>query len=1083
MKKNFTLLMLAILFGISNVFADDCFKPLDATKNLAPDPGFDDISMMGGWDNSADKINKGITSHPDSAYCGSTGYVKGTEDASYDMNLLWEANTGYYVRVMLCSYEETFKIGVHGIGKGDVTKKPTTLGKWEQVEFYFVSGEEPSTTLTSSGVHFNATQGLFDNLEVYKWSATAINLMELLNQAKDLYKADGIGAADLKAKMDAAESLLAELNLSNLEGKEQALSSSYDNLKEEIYIYKNNNPDAEGFLDISDREDIKGLNLSFESDFGSIWTNNGFQRQNNTAFTLKEGTYYCEKWTSAGSTDPTVEGTVLLNNASIYQTANIPNGVYRLTISAQAINQNNAETVCNGVYFFANDKKTEISLPGEYTVTASVFNGTIKLGIEIIETAANYVAFDNIRLGFRDLTPKEASDALEALYAEVADYAEITAQFLFAKDIESEFLAVEAKYEEIMTGGQPTLGYINEVIAELAAVYDKMKESATAYAELNTLIAKANGMYNASKPAADILKTQLDKANDMYTKLEADLEDVNKMSSELAYAIMRFETGTVSGTSPIDATEWLKNPSFEEQLAGWTNNGFQTQNNTGLASKVDTYYCEKWVSAGNKLPNAEIYQEVQVPNGTYSISFVAFATQNGVGSTGAYCYVNDTEFEFGDESAYLFDAVVTNKVLKIGVKTVSTEANWVAFDNFALEYKGYDSDVIAASLKAKFDSAKELYFGKPMKSDLTSKFNALIAEVENALASKKEPDLDAASINLTALIPLMKESVDAYASLATALDKANKMKLTGSNDLATFTAAIAKAQAVYDGKSADKEEIETAVTELNAAMEAFNKLNPSAEFPLDVTADYLVNADFETEVKTGESHTSAMGWEYKSEDTFSWANNSNFSGKSGSRYLEKWVSPTDYDGEESKRLPYLEMVQSVENLPSGIYSLEVAAQAIIQRDPIETGSGFIIYMNGEEKEVGFADTYTFEDFEITDGKLTVGFKTADPLANWISIDNFRLYFKGAKTGIEEITPEIPFIAYMNGDLLNVKFNLSNVSDVNISLYNIQGMLLSKQSGTYGVGENTISLNTNLKSGIYLIQLNCNGQNFVKKIVK
>lgn len=1058
--------MLAVVFGAFGVFADDCFQQWDASKNLIPDPEMTDISLYGGWGNKS-IVNK--TDNPDDKiYCGETaGKIWGTNGGSIDVTAktALKANTAYRVRAQIYVVSSgQFQFGALDVGDLVTTTK---TDEWELVDHIFLLAS------ASNGLYFNnygrgGDVGYIDNWELYEWSTQAYYLDQSLKEAQRVYTEEGIGAAELKVLMDAAESLLAELTLNNLTEKEAALLAATESLDEEVYTYKNNNPDAEGFLEIDDKDYIKSMNLSFEDGLTN-WTNNGFQTQGNASFSLKAGTTYCEKW--AGS--PPV------GEASVYQVAEIPNGVYKITVAAHAINQADLTEVCTGVYFFANDVSTEIHAANTYSVITKVLDGKVNFGVNITASnTANWVAFDNVKFAYREFTAREATEVLASLYDEVMIYIDGT---VYANSVEDELVAVEEKIQAINDVAQPTLEEVNAVIAELATVFNDIKASATAYGNLKTSIDKATGLYDASKPAAEVLKAKLDIANEVYAALEADVASVDKTAEELNYAILRFQTATISVGSPQDVSDWFTNLNFETgSLTGWTNNGFQTQSNTGLASKEGTYYCEKWVGSGS-LADADVHQTITAPNGTYTISFVGFATQGGVGSTGTYCYVNGTDFEFGEEDAYTFDVVVKEKSFTLGVKTVSTAANWAAFDNFTILYKGYDAEVIISDLQAKLDEAKALYLGKAMKSDVATDFNAVIAEVEAALASKAEEDLDAASASLNAILPLLKESTEAYASLLAVLDKANAIKQTGTNELNTLDLAIDAARAVYDGREADVAEIEEAIAKLEAAISAFNRLNPSEEFPYDATAEYLINASFETQVFTGESHTPEMGWEYLSESTFSWANNGNFTLHEGSRFLESWISVDNLN--EGNTLPYLEMAQTLQNLPAGKYNLHVAAQSIIQNDPIVPGSGFFVYAGDRQTEVGLAEEIVFEGLEISDGTLTIGFKTDNPQANWISIDNFRLYYLKSTTGIETIGNGIPFAAYMNGNQLNVKFTMESESKVELAVYNAQGVLLAKQAGIYAVGNNVVSLNAHLVSGVYLVQLNCDGQKFVAKIVK
>ena len=141
-----------------------CYTP-SYPNNLAPDPMFNDVTQMRGWGAKSQIFDAS------KAYCGmGVGFSNG---GSYDQLVLWKANTSYVVKAQINANTTEVQLGVYGIGKGDVTKKPTDKTKWELVEFGFTSGESPTAT---GGVFFNgagATGAYIDNLEVYEaWVVT-----------------------------------------------------------------------------------------------------------------------------------------------------------------------------------------------------------------------------------------------------------------------------------------------------------------------------------------------------------------------------------------------------------------------------------------------------------------------------------------------------------------------------------------------------------------------------------------------------------------------------------------------------------------------------------------------------------------------------------------------------------------------------------------------------------------------------------------------------------------------------------------------------------------------------------------------
>lgn len=147
------------------------------------------------------------------------------------------------------------------------------------------------------------------------------------------------------------------------------------------------------------------VNPSFETSYG--WIYNGMQRQNNSESKAgKVGNYYCEKW---------VEKTISLPNASITQTVTgIPNGDYRVTAFCHAERQG-SEQVVQGVYLMAGDRRTVVTQPGTYAVTATVVNGELTIGFGCEDTDANWMTVDHFQLLWIGSSSESNKAALQAL--------------------------------------------------------------------------------------------------------------------------------------------------------------------------------------------------------------------------------------------------------------------------------------------------------------------------------------------------------------------------------------------------------------------------------------------------------------------------------------------------------------------------------------------------------------------------------------------------------------------------------------------------------------------------------------------
>lgn len=147
--------------------------------------------------------------------------------------------------------------------------------------------------------------------------------------------------------------------------------------------------------------------------------------------------------------------------------------------------------------------------------------------------------------------------------------------------------------------------------------------------------------------------------------------------------------------------------------------------------------------------------------------------------------------------------------------------------------------------------------------------------------------------------------------------------------------------------------------------------------PVDVTA-LLVNPGFEE---------GFIGW-----------NNTNFGlqsnawpKKTDTYFAEKWITA-------SQNVPNSSISQGLKmDVLNGKYKLVATAQALQQAltPPLATSpTGVSLFGNMASIEVGDSAVYTLENIIVVDKKLTIGFKSVSATANWIAVDNFKLYYQG-----------------------------------------------------------------------------------------
>lgn len=142
----------------------------------------------------------------------------------------------------------------------------------------------------------------------------------------------------------------------------------------------------------------------------------------------------------------------------------------------------------------------------------------------------------------------------------------------------------------------------------------------------------------------------------------------------------------------------------------------------------------------------------------------------------------------------------------------------------------------------------------------------------------------------------------------------------------------------------------------------------------DVTASYMTNPDFEN---------GATGWIVSGMVP---QTNNSFTKKNGNTYMEKWVG-------ESSRVGDASISATIKGLPTGSYTLKVAAQNIMQSNLSAQQSGACVFADDNETKVTTTADYSV-DFIVIDGVVNIGFKAVGATGNWLSCDNFRLVYNG-----------------------------------------------------------------------------------------
>lgn len=170
----------------------------------------------------------------------------------------------------------------------------------------------------------------------------------------------------------------------------------------------------------------------------------------------------------------------------------------------------------------------------------------------------------------------------------------------------------------------------------------------------------------------------------------------------------------------------------------------------------------------------------------------------------------------------------------------------------------------------------------------------------------------------------------------------------------------------------------------------------------NVTDKYIENPDF-----------GARFAAWSNPGKFNYNIATNFNKKSGEVYMEKWVDKSKTLGSNDG------MSQKLRNLPTGTYTLVVAAQNIAQSNLSKACTGAYIFAGQEQVEISESRDYSVV-FTVVNGKADIGIKLKNCNGNWVCVDNFRLFYNGENA--DSIATEQ---ARLDKELAELKEHLAN----------------------------------------------------------
>lgn len=530
MKKSFTF--------ISSMFiALSMFAQTDVTKKYITNPSFEN-NGTDGWNaaNLAAQGNNSFKKKDGATYLEkwvSSGNSVGSASLSQTLSAL---EPGKY----------TLTVAAQNMNQNDETKKcsgakiyagskSTTIYTPDDysVEFTYISGDiEIGFTATNANGNWLAV----DNFRLAYNGAPEVDEMKsaittLLDSARKIYgEGTGNEADALKAVIDKAQGIVDDTN-TNAENAVEA----YKELQKGIDDYKYANVSEE--LPIDATKYIN--NPSFENKGTNGWENENLVTQTNTSFKQKAGSTYLERWVGQGNSAGSV---------SLSQTIkNLPNGVYKLTVAAQNLDQSSTSKKCKGAYIFADDQQTTVYTADNYSVKFMSVAGEVTIGFKAESAEGNWLAVDNFRL---QLIGKVDNAAIVTEILRIAENAE----GLQSKMMSS--AAAKDLQEAIDLGKLITENSAESDIQKakkaLDAAIEKANKSIGEYEALVQAIETAGKSFDANKKEADAFKAEIDKANELAKNADASSAELAAEIIILAKAELAFNLANAthgSGTA------------------------------------------------------------------------------------------------------------------------------------------------------------------------------------------------------------------------------------------------------------------------------------------------------------------------------------------------------------------------------------------------------------------------------------------------------------------------------------------------------------------------------------------------------
>lgn len=346
---------------------------------------------------------------------------------------------------------------------------------------------------------------------------------------------------------------------------------------------------------------------------------------------------------------------------------------------------------------------------------------------------------------------------------------------------------------------------------------------------LSTTLTSANKYYgDGTGNEAAALKSAIDTAQGIYNDANVDMITVLEANIVLNAAIDAYRKENVSEENPLDKTEYITNPSFENTTNGWTVENLSTQTNSSFSKKAGSTYMEKWVSSGSVGSASAIQTIKNLPKGKYKLTVAA---QNYTESsttkknTGAYIYADDQQTTVYTPNNYSVTFTSISGEAEIGFVAVNATGNWLALDNFRLYLIGYMStEEVMAEIQRLVNEAKALQ-ASMMSAKAATTLQSAINAGEAITPTSEETDVQTATKTLHAALKTAKESIAEYQVLEQKITEVENSYDETKEGAADLKAAIDNAKELHQNAEATSAALAAEIVTLDKALLAFHLAN------------------------------------------------------------------------------------------------------------------------------------------------------------------------------------------------------------------------------------------------------------------